>query len=182
MISQPDGQYRRPSGSPLPASRKPLVRKQTEDHQRIPSSSHERIQPIAQHAIQPMHRIPPPHPEPDAPPRGPSLTACVKGVSTKGGRHPLSRRLRIPTDLTNRPSMDRPSITDPGHAPMPDVRWRACATTFGATSSSAAPRHHKTSRPVKTRVHLALRGVWIDKRPENIHLDLAPWTRTSVAC
>ena len=30
---------------------------------------------------------------------------------------PLSHRLRVPIDLTNRPSIDRPSITDPDRVP-----------------------------------------------------------------
>jgi hypothetical protein len=39
------------------------------------------------------------------------------GREHQGRTPPLSRRLRVPIDLTNRPSIDRPSITDPDHAP-----------------------------------------------------------------
>jgi hypothetical protein len=123
------------------------------------------------------------------------------GREHQGRTPPLSRRLRVPIDLTNRPSIDRPSITDPGHAPPARcalARLRHHLRRDLILRRPKAPRHHKTSRPVlaqtsPTRAHPALRGVWVSslrtlfltndqKASTSTSLRCRSWTRTSVAC
>jgi hypothetical protein len=122
------------------------------------------------------------------------------GREHQGRTPPLSRRLRVPIDLTNRPSIDRPSITDPGHAPPARcalARLRHYLRRDLILRRPKAPRHHKTSRPVlaqtsPTRAHPALRGVWISslrtlfltndqKASTSTSLRCRSWTRTSVS-
>ena len=111
------------------------------------------------------------------------------GREHQGRTPPLSRRLRVTIDPTNRPSIDWPSITDPGHAPP-------------ARCALAGLRHPPSARPHPPKTHVTTKRVarsWLknagpphpprrldlqpfDKRPVSIHLDLALWTRTSVAC
>jgi len=104
----------------------------------------------------------------------------------QGRTPPLSRRLRVPIDLTNRPSIDRPSITDPGHAPPArcalaglrhhlrrDLILRRPTSPQnespgpGSNIPNAGP-----PRPPR-RLDLQPPDTFFDKRTESIHLDLA---------
>ena len=229
MIGQPNGHRWRPRPIPPPLRQalprfpqgpmgpQPVVLKQAEDHQRIPGPcrlriSRQRIQPIAQHAIQPflMHRIGAIHRLTQnlthLHAHHPALMTMLDrlrqphpGREHQGRTPPLSRRLRVPIDLTNRPSIDRPSITDPGHAPparcaLAGLRHHLRRDLI--LRRPKAPRHHKTSRPVlaqtsPTRAHPALRGVWISslrtlfltndqKASTSTSLRCRSWTKTSV--
>ncbi len=99
---------------------------------------------------------------------------------------PLSRRLRVPIDLTNRPSIDRPSITDPDHAPPARcalARLRHHLRRDLILRRPTSPQNESLGpgsnipnagppRPPR-RLDLQPPDTFFDKRPESIHLDLA---------
>jgi hypothetical protein len=108
------------------------------------------------------------------------------GREHQGRTPPLSRRLRVPIDLTNRPSIDRPSITDPGHAPPARcalARLRHHLRRDLILRRPTSPQNESPGpgsnipnagppRPPR-RLDLQPPDTFFDKRPESIHLDLA---------
>ena len=116
----------------------------------------------------------------------------------QGRTPPLSRRLRVPIDLTNRPSIDQPSITDPDHAPPARCALAGLRHHLRRDLILRRPTSPRNESPVlaqtsPTRAHSALRGVWISslrtlfltndqKASTSTSLRCRSWTRTSVAC
>jgi hypothetical protein len=88
------------------------------------------------------------------------------GRGRQGRTPPLSCWLRVPIDPTNRPSVDRLSIADPDHAPSARCALAGVRHPLRRDlilRRPKAPRHPKTSRPVRTptsptRAHPARRG------------------------
>jgi hypothetical protein len=187
------GRSRRPSDRSSRASRgpmgpQPVVLKPTGDHPRLPGRHFlrkgvglacPRIPPIAQHAVQPflMHRIGTIYRFPQNPmdlhAHNPALMMALNGLNPPhpgrghlGRTPPLSRRLRVPVGATNRLSIDRPPIADPNHPPL--ARWARAGLRHPLRRDLVlrrpkAPRHHQTSRPIRTptsptRAHPARRG------------------------
>jgi hypothetical protein len=204
-----------------PMGPQPVRLKPTEDHPRLPGLYHPgkgmgltrpRIQPIAPHAIPSflMHRIGAihrlSHNQTHFHAHHPALMTTLDrlrqphpGRGRQGRTPPLSRGRRVPIDLTNRPSVDRPSIADPDHAPparcaLAGLRHHLRRDLI--LRRPKAPRHPKTSRPVRTptsptRAHPARRGgrisslrrlFWTNdqKASTSTSLRCRSWTRTSV--
>jgi len=188
------GRSRRPSGRPSPASRKarcgpqPVVLKPAQDPPRIPGLYRlgkgrglacPRVQPVLQHAVPSflMHRIGTIHPLSQNPTdlraHDPAPMTALNGLrqphprrGRQGRTPPLSRRLRIPIDPTNRPSIDRPPITDPDHPPPAGCARAGVRHPLRRDlilRRPKAPRHPKTSGAIltptsPTRAHPARRG------------------------
>jgi hypothetical protein len=187
------GRSRRPSGRPSPASRgpmgpQPVVLKPRGDHPRLPGRhllrkgvglACPRIPPIAQHAVPSllMHRIGTIYRFPQNPmdlhAHNPALMTALNGLNPPHPRRgrpgrtpPLSRGRRVPVGATNRLSIDRPPIADPNHPPL--ARWARAGLRHPLRRDLVlrrpkAPRHHQTSRPIRTptsptRAHPARRG------------------------
>jgi len=166
----------------------PVGLKPTEDPPRPPDPCHlrqgmgltrPRILPIPPHAIPSfrMHRIGAihrlsqnrTHRHAHHPARMTALDRLRPPHSRHGRRGrtpPLARRWRVPIGAANRPSIDRPALTDPNH---PSWALRARAGLRHPLRRDLvlrrpkAPRHHQTSPPVlahtsPTRAHPARRG------------------------
>ena len=101
------------------------------------------------------------------------------GRERQGRTPPLSRRLRVPIDLTNRPSIDRPSITDPDRAPPARRALAGLRHHLRRDLILRRPTSPQNESPSPWLKHPQRgpprlpRRLDFDKRPESVYLDLA---------